>query len=219
MVTDGNEDLESQIDQWRSYLHRRQAIHASDVEELEGHLRDQVTGLVDVGLHADEAFLIAVKRMGNLDALSREFAREHSDRLWKQLVLANGTERESSGRVRTEIGIIVVLAVVAALAIKVPMLFGWVMAPDEELDVRYFQNVSFFVLPLLRGKPWLAGLLFGLGPALVPCDWVYERPSGGRIFMHAGNDLWMYAGSPCSAARIVPQLCRWAAAGGREDHA
>ena len=73
--------LEEQIDQWRSYLRRRQAIHSVDVAELEDHLREQVTGLMNAGLAADEAFLVAVKRMGELDALSREFAREHSERL------------------------------------------------------------------------------------------------------------------------------------------
>ena len=41
------EVLEQQIDQWRSYLRRRQAIHAVDVTELEDHLREQVAGLVD----------------------------------------------------------------------------------------------------------------------------------------------------------------------------
>src|SRR5215213_9143183 len=79
--------LEEQIDRWRSYLRRRQAIHSADVAELEDHLREQVAVLVDAGLATDEAFLVAVKRMGKLDALSREFAREHSDRLWKQLVV------------------------------------------------------------------------------------------------------------------------------------
>ena len=81
--------LEAQIDQWRSYLNRRQAIHAVDVAELEDHLREQVAGLADAGLALDEAFLGAVKRMGDLDTLSREFAREHSERLWKQLMLAH----------------------------------------------------------------------------------------------------------------------------------
>src|ERR687889_492893 len=76
--------LEEQIDQWRSYLRRRQAIHSVDVAELEDHLREQIAVLADAGLAPDEAFLVAVKRMGDLDALSREFAREHSDRLWKQ---------------------------------------------------------------------------------------------------------------------------------------
>ena len=78
--------LEEQIDQWRGYLRRRQAIQPVDVAELEDHLREQVAMLADAGLATDEAFLVAVKRMGDLDALSREFAREHSERLWKQLV-------------------------------------------------------------------------------------------------------------------------------------
>ena len=86
--------LEEQIDQWRSYLRRRQAIHSVDVAELEDHLREQVAGLVDAGLATDEAFLVAVKRMGKLDALSREFAREHSDRLWKQLVVVPSDSEE-----------------------------------------------------------------------------------------------------------------------------
>ena len=79
--------LEEQVDQWRSYLLRRQAIHSVDVAELEDHLREQVAALVKAGLSIDEAFLVAVKRMGALDDLTREFAREHSDRLWKQLVV------------------------------------------------------------------------------------------------------------------------------------
>ncbi len=86
MATPDQATLDDQIDQWRSYLRRRQAIHAVDVAELEDHLREQIAVLVDAGLADDEAFLIAVKRMGDIDALSREFAREHSDRLWKQLV-------------------------------------------------------------------------------------------------------------------------------------
>ena len=59
--------LEQQIAQWRSYLRRRRAIHAVDVEELEDHLRGQFATLVDAGLAPDEAFLVAVKRMGDLD--------------------------------------------------------------------------------------------------------------------------------------------------------
>jgi hypothetical protein len=34
--------LEEQIAQWRAYLRRGQALHGTDVEELEGHLRDQL---------------------------------------------------------------------------------------------------------------------------------------------------------------------------------
>ena len=66
------------------------------MEELEAHLRDQIADLNAAGLAADEAFLIAVKRMGELDDLSREFAREHSGRLWRQLVLSGGEEEQAA---------------------------------------------------------------------------------------------------------------------------
>ena len=92
----GNAPLEEQISHWREYLRRRPGFHARDVEELEDHLRDQVATLTQAGLGYDEAFLVAVKRMGSLDALSREFAQEHSERLWKQLVIAGEASEETS---------------------------------------------------------------------------------------------------------------------------
>src|ERR671923_53267 len=116
--------LEEQIDQWRSYLRHRQAIHAVDVAELEDHLREQVASLVDAGLATDEAFLVAVKRMGDLDALSREFAREHSERLWKQLVVVPSDSGEPRARARTDAILAFCLAIAAAVAIKAPALFG-----------------------------------------------------------------------------------------------
>src|SRR5215208_4151221 len=116
--------LEEQIDRWRSYLRHRQAIHSVDVAELEDHLREQVAVLVDAGLATDEAFLVAVKRMGKLDALSREFAREHSERLWKQLVVSPSDTGELRARARTDAIVAFSLAVAAAVLIKVPALFG-----------------------------------------------------------------------------------------------
>ena len=102
----GGEALEAQIAQWRAFLRRRQASHGSDVEELEAHLRDQVAALVEAGLADDEAFLVAVKRMGSLDAMSREFAREHSERLWKQLVVASDDpgDADATGRIEGLVG-------------------------------------------------------------------------------------------------------------------
>jgi hypothetical protein len=140
--------LEEQIDRWRSYLRRRQAIRSADVAELEDHLREQVAVLVDAGLATDEAFLVAVKRMGNLDALSREFAREHSDRLWKQLVVVPSDSGEPRARARTDAIVVFCLAVAAALAIKVPALFGIQLDQDAGF---YARNLSLFVLPLLTG--------------------------------------------------------------------
>src|SRR5581483_9478945 len=116
--------LEQQIGEWRAYLRRRQAIEGVDAAELEDHLREQVDGLIEAGLSADEAFLVGVKRMGALDTLSREFAREHSERLWKQLVLLGSDAAEPGARDRTEAVVAVALAVLAAALFKLPALFG-----------------------------------------------------------------------------------------------
>jgi hypothetical protein len=145
---DPQERLEEQIEQWRLYLARRQAIEAVDVAELEDHLREQIEALTEAGLAADEAFLIAVKRMGDLDSLSREFAREHSDRLWKQLVTASAGAGEQKDSGRREALVAFGLAVAAALAIKVPALFGLRLGEDAGFYVR---NLGLFVLPLLTG--------------------------------------------------------------------
>jgi len=112
--------LEVQIGQWRAYLRRRRAVNGPDVEELETHLRDQVGALTQAGLADDEAFLVAVKRMGSLDAISREFAREHSERLWKQLVIASADDAVPAAVARTETILVFALAVAAALAIRYP---------------------------------------------------------------------------------------------------
>ena len=93
-----SDSLEAQIEQWRSYLRGRQAIRPVDVAELEDHLRDEVAALRGAGLSENEAFLVAVKRMGALDAISNEFAREHSERLWKQLVIAPADTTAAGGR-------------------------------------------------------------------------------------------------------------------------
>jgi hypothetical protein len=148
MSTFADRPLEEQIAQWRAYLRRRQALHGPDVEELEGHLRDQLAALTNAGLAGDEAFLVAVKRMGNLDALSREFARAHSERLWKQLVMAPSAE-EPGHTGRAELLVVLSLAVAAAVAVKLPALFGVRLSPDEEVPHFYFRNASLFVFPLL----------------------------------------------------------------------
>ncbi|HTL57562.1 MAG TPA: permease prefix domain 1-containing protein [Candidatus Limnocylindrales bacterium] len=140
--------LEEQIDQWRSYLRHRQAIHLVDIAELEDHLREQVGILANAGLATDEAFLVAVKRMGNLDALSREFAREHSERLWKQLVVVPSESGDLRARARTDTIVAFGLALAAAVAIKVPALFGVQLEQDTGF---YARNLSLFVLPLLTG--------------------------------------------------------------------
>lgn len=106
--------LDAEVDRWSSHLRRRAAVTDADVEEMEAHLRDQVADLEAAGLDEDEAFLIAVKRMGNVDAIAQEFAREHAERLWKQL-LPPAPAPAPSRVPGAELAVVLSLAVGAAL--------------------------------------------------------------------------------------------------------
>ncbi len=147
--------IERQIQEWRQFVARARAIGDADVEELEDHLRDQIEALTAAGLDGDEAFLVAVKRIGSLDALSREFAREHSERLWRQLVLGGESAAGTPGR--AEPLLVVALAAAAAAAIKIPTLFG---VPFADAGQEFYaRNLVFFVLPFLTGYlAWKRGL-------------------------------------------------------------
>ncbi len=143
-------NLEERIGQWRQYLRRRQAVHSADVAELEDHLRSQIGALREAGLDEDEAFLVAVKRLGDLDTLSREYAIEYSERLWKQLVVPSGKDASSPTDQR-DAALAVGLAVAAGVAVKIPHFFGLRLSgPSTDISF-YLHNLSLFVLPFLAG--------------------------------------------------------------------
>jgi hypothetical protein len=203
--------LEERIGEWRTYLRRRQAIHAADVEELEDHLRGQVSALSEVGLSDDEAFLVAVKRLGALDSLSREFALEYSERLWKQLVVAPGDE--ASKETRREATVAVGLAIAAAVATRLPELFGFRLEGPDGAEWFYIRNFSLFVLPFLAvffawkrrlsgtGWVWLAvpfvagGFLMNLPPFTV------DGSTGPLAALHLPIALWLAVGVAYAGGR------------------
>ncbi|MFJ2300705.1 permease prefix domain 1-containing protein [Oerskovia paurometabola] len=214
----GTPEVEAQIDQWRSYVQRRQAISTADVDEMEDHLREQVADLTATGLDGDEAFLVAVKRMGNLDEVSREFAREHSDRLWKQLVLVPDAGTPGRGeRSWRELAVVLALAVGAGVAVKVAA----ETIGDETVLLR---NVSLLVLPFLAGYfAWKRRLTWGVGVMLlVPFAVlavvlnVYPFEADGSTLLlaalHAPVVLWALVG-------IAYVGGRWRSDSGRMDFA
>ena len=129
---DGTEErLEEQITEWRANARRRWAIDASNVQELESHLRQHVTKLLEVGLALDEAFLVALRRIGETD--------------------------QSRPVNRSEIIVVFGFAAAAAIAVKIPELFGYSILDGGHGF--YARNLSFFVLPLLAGYfGWKRGL-------------------------------------------------------------
>jgi len=214
-----SEALERQIEQWRNFLRRRQAIHPVDVAELEDHLREQVAALVDGGLDEEEAFLVAVKRMGSLDALSREFAREHSDRLWKQLVVLPSEPGDARPGIRTDAIAAFALAVAAALLVKLPALFGFGL--DEHAGF-YARNASLFVLPLVAGyfawkRPLDSTAIQRLAMAFIAAAVIVNvypfAPEGNTLVLaalHLPVALWLLVGVAYAAGR-------WGEAEGRMD--
>ncbi|MEX2115783.1 MAG: permease prefix domain 1-containing protein [Bacteroidota bacterium] len=218
-TSENNPALEEQIDQWRNYLLRRQAIQTVDIAELEDHLREQVAALIKSGLSSDEAFLVAVKRMGALDSLSREFAREHSERLWKQLVVLPLDINEQGTEARSDTFVAFLLAVAAGVVIKLPELFGMHLG---EHDGFYARNLSLFVLPLLTGYfAWKRGLgintlrwlavTFAVAGVFAN---VYPFPSNSNTevlsALHLPIALWLAVGVAYAASR-------WNEVAGRMD--
>ena len=204
--------LEEQIDQWRNYLRRRQAIQSVDVAELEDHLREQVAVLVNAGLATDEAFLVAVKRLGDLDSLSREFAREHSDRLWKQLVVVPSDASDPAPlRARTDAVIAFSFAAAAGLAIKAPAVFGLQMVDANESF--YIRNASLFVLPLLTGYfawkrklttstlGWLVAAFVAAGVFINVYPFVENGSTMALSALHLPIALWLAVGVAYAADR------------------
>lgn len=144
--------IEAEIREWRTYLLRRRTIHHVDVDELEDHLRSQMAELRAAGLSSDESFLVAIKRLGGVNELSREFARERSSQLWKQLVLSSDGTTGRSATDYAGLATVVGFAVAAAAAFKLPALFGvdpfgsGGSASDESF---YLRNAALLALPFL----------------------------------------------------------------------
>jgi hypothetical protein len=198
------EELERQFAQWRDYVRRRPELRPADAEELEDHLRGSVDELVAAGLSAEEAFLVAVKRMGSLDELSREFAREHSERLWKQLVLTGDTGVPvPDPRSRRDLLVMVACAAGAAVTVKVPELFGQRLADDASF---YGPNAALLALPWLaaflawrrQAGPRLVGVLaalFGLG-AVAANAYALADTSQSLVLtaIHLPIALWLVVG-------------------------
>ena len=200
--------LEAQIAEWRAYVTQAPALNGHDVDELEDHLREQIGELTTAGLTEDEGFLVAVKRMGDLDTVSREFAREHNGRLWKQLVL--GTDErpasDASGWVAA-----FAFAAGAAVAIQVARLAAGF--PDDE-PAWFARNVGLFVLPFLAGyfayrrQPGVAGWVLTAIPFVAAAlivnlyPWGVDSDTETLAALHLPVVLWFVVAYPYMGGTI-----------------
>jgi hypothetical protein len=136
-------DLESQIRKWRRHVQSAGSLGAQDVEELESHLRDSVDDLTGRGVSAEEAFILSVRRMGDAEALHHEFAKVPTENVWRQLLVP--ADDDARRRHRTEITVVLLLALFGGLLGKIPALFGHPVA--EESAHIYARNAALFAFP------------------------------------------------------------------------
>ena len=137
-------DLEVNIDAWSDYLRSSGKLDEEDISELENHLREQIEELLAKGLTKEEAFLISVKRLGNVNKISDEYSKVNNEDLWKQLLIDPSNE-VSKKKSRKNILFIVLLILLAGTAAKLPIFFGI----NIDNSIRYFKNLSFFVIPFI----------------------------------------------------------------------
>ncbi|MGN8245799.1 permease prefix domain 1-containing protein [Cellulomonas soli] len=199
-------ELEARIDQWRGYVQRRQAIAPADVDELEDHLRGQVADLCATGLAEDEAFLIGISRLGALDTISREFALEHSERLWKQLVLVPQEPGADGTPAHRELAVVLGLAVGAGLAVKAGL--TWIddagtLARNLGLLLAPFLAAYFAWKRRLTGRTLVALAVPYAVLAVLLNVYPFEPDGSTEVLaaLHAPVVLWVLIGIAYAAGR------------------
>ena len=77
-------DLEQALRAWRDDCAGRSGISFDNARELESDLRERVAALLKQGLDERDAFSRAVRQVGSLGELAREFARENPLAVWRE---------------------------------------------------------------------------------------------------------------------------------------
>lgn len=210
--------IESRISRWREFMLAQGDVDAR-VADTEHLLRDHVSALTDSGLDADEAVLVAIKRVAADDPTTREFARTLSDELWgapEASKAATVTAVAAPAAIATddatavdthsssaEFWIMLAFGFAAGIVSKLPALFGIDFYEDGSF---YARNLSLFVLPFLAAYfVWRGGLSRRLIAALSAVFVagavfanVYPFESGGSTevltAIHLPIVLWLAVG-------------------------
>lgn len=81
----------------------------------------------------------------------------------------------------------------------------------DTADLTFRRGVAGFYGRGANPPPPGARIIHVLGPGRHPVDYEVRPAVGGRLLVHAGADLWNYADSGNTAARMMPQLLDWIA--------
>lgn len=207
--------VDALIADWRDALMVRRGVAPTDVDELEDHLRGHLMSLTAVGLTDEEAFLVAVQRVGRQDAIAAGLAREHTGRLWRQYVGGD------SGLTPTRTGALGMLAFAAAagLAIRIPL--GFALDQPSPLPLNHAVIALLALAVVLTGYvAWrrrppvvavlvaIAVLITALGGALLGYPFVDPRETQLLGLLHAPIAIGVALGA-CYLGRDWRRLDQW----------
>ena len=122
---------------------------AADQQVTHAGLRVETEALQSAGLAADEALLVAARRLAGSDPEVRAFARERFVGLWDEPEPAP-TGADERGSERRGFWVMAAFAVAAAIAVRLPEAFGFSLTDSDDASF-YARNFSLLVLPALAG--------------------------------------------------------------------
>jgi hypothetical protein len=80
-------DLNLAIQCWRKNLAQSPTFLKENLDELESHLRDSIAALQTRGLSSEEAFMVAMNRVGTGNSLVTEFGKINEQVIWHDRIL------------------------------------------------------------------------------------------------------------------------------------
>ncbi|MBI9094948.1 MAG: hypothetical protein JEY71_08720 [Sphaerochaeta sp.] len=134
-------DIEEQIRSWKAHIHATSSIDNNEVKNLESLLRDTITELSGQGVNEEEAFLVAIRRLGDSEIIEKEFAKISTEELCHQLYMPLNTSMTQKTE-RKELVVILALTLFGGLLSKIPALFGF--GDFDTYDLLYLKNASLF---------------------------------------------------------------------------
>lgn len=212
---DDRDQVQLRIERWRAFVIAH-GVAETRVAVLEDQLRNHAASLGDAGLDADEAFLVALKRVAASDDASRDFARAHAEEFLSESRPAGAATSlvSSPRRAVSEFWVMIACAAAAALAIRIPELFGLDFSGVDSSF--YMRNFSLFVLPFLaiyfvwkRGLDRRAALsvaaIFVAGAAFANVyPFVPEGSTEVLSAIHLPIALWLTVGVTYLAGDWIP---------------
>ena len=139
------DEARSRLAAWRTHLAEAGPPSDADLDERQRALAAEFAALREAGLDPDEAFLVALKRVGKRDAATREFASRHATRLLEP--------RAEPGAGRWGLGIetwaALGLGALAAAAAKALQFFGPPLT--EDAIAFYARNEAVLALGCVAG--------------------------------------------------------------------